>query len=82
MPFDDSLSTLPPERQQAVRAFLNSSLADCPACGRPVTPVSPRRLGDRGLEHLDCSAADQPAVEPVEPVSAAVEARARRSDWG
>lgn len=70
------------DRRDAVRAWLEGSLKDCAACGFPVRPVDPRKTGKEGLQHLDCSKAPMEVAEAGEPVSAAVAARARRSDWG
>lgn len=81
MDLDPIAAAFGEERRSAVASWLQESLTDCASCGKPVTRISPRRASGNGLEHMDCSSA---VVEtaPDEPVSAAVAARARRSDWG
>jgi hypothetical protein len=77
------LAPIEPVRREAVRAWLSTGIGGCHDCGRPVRPIDPRKTGKDGLVHLDCRAGGQhPAESPAEVVSAAVEARGRRSDWG
>jgi hypothetical protein len=37
------LSTLRPDRAEAVRTWLGSSLNECRICGEPVRPIDPRK---------------------------------------
>jgi len=69
-------------RRDAIRAWLSTAIGTCHDCGRPVRPIDPRKTGTDGLVHLNCQASRQPPESSEEPVSPAVEARGRRSDWG
>jgi hypothetical protein len=83
MSFDHLLSHFDENRGAAIVTWLGSSLSDCHKCGNPVRPVDPRKSDNDGMTHLNCKASSQDAGPTTsEPVSAAVEARARRSDWG
>jgi hypothetical protein len=78
------IEQLPPDRRQAVLTWLTGTLGECPSCGSPVRRTHARSTGKSGWEHRDCRsvAAGDAVPAPAEPTSAAVEARARRSDWG
>lgn len=53
---DEFLEPLPPERGAAVKAWLDSSLGDCPVCTRPVRVIDSHRLLKSGIAHTDCAA--------------------------
>ena len=54
-PYEEQLSHLPPERRDAVRAFLAEVVAECPHCGATVTRTSSRGLdADGALGCLAC----------------------------
>lgn len=81
------LESLTPVRRDAVIAWLATEVGICGSCGSPVLVSQPRRLGKTGVEHSACEQAPSvteplAAAEPLEETSAAVAARARRSDWG
>lgn len=54
MTFEDQMAALPPERREAIAAWLQSSLGDCGYCGRPVTMTDKRRLEKDEPVHLEC----------------------------
>jgi excisionase family DNA binding protein len=49
------LSTLAPERQDAVIRMLAEALADCLRCEEPIRRCDPRHLVDSRLHHLHCA---------------------------
>lgn len=81
MSADAYLAVLPEHRRLAVATWLAESIGDCVACQQPVLRTDPHRTEKDGFAHLDCSAQAAPVVSE-EPVSKAVAANARRSDWG
>lgn len=83
MSIEDQLAEISPERRDAVAAWLVESVGQCTTCEGPVRRIDPRRAESAGFAHLSCPTAAPPALAADdEPVSAAVAARARRSDWG
>jgi hypothetical protein len=76
------LEVLEPARAASVEAWLATSVGDCGSCGNPVLIVHPRRTEkDGSFAHISCDSIAATLTD-AEPVSAAVEARGRRSDWG
>jgi len=58
----DLYDYLPPERAEATRTWLNTSLRDCCMCGAPVYPTDPRCLDPNApnpdtatVVHLSCT---------------------------
>lgn len=81
MALDDFLAPLPPNRQQAVKAWFAESLGTCPACDGPVLVGDPHELTKAGISHRSCPAAKQDApTEDDVPLN--VQANAARADWG
>ena len=77
------LDLLPADRREAVATWLATSIGDCTSCGRPVLLTQGRRAEKKGYAHMACDQVENDgAAGAKEPQSAAVEARARRSDWG
>lgn len=78
----DLYAALSEHRGEAVVAWLGESVAECPACTEPIRRTDPYHGTKDGLAHLDCPQLSREPQAAPEPVSAAVAARARRSDWG
>lgn len=53
---DPFLAPLPPDRGASVKAWLDSSLGDCPVCTKPVRVIDPHELLKAGLAHRGCAA--------------------------
>jgi hypothetical protein len=56
---DPFLAPLEAERGAAVKAWLDSSLGDCPACSQPVRVIDPHELGKAGITHRACATGAQ-----------------------
>jgi hypothetical protein len=57
---DDFLSPLPPGRGASVKAWLESSLGDCPVCTAPVRVIDPHDLIKAGIAHRACATTSDP----------------------
>jgi hypothetical protein len=83
MDVEMSLGELPDGRRAAVLQWLRESVGTCANCGAPVTRTHARQAGQMGFVHVSCVDAKTPLEgRDAAPESAAVVARARRSDWG
>ncbi|UTI65884.1 hypothetical protein NBH00_06635 [Paraconexibacter antarcticus] len=76
------LAALPEHRREAVVRWLSSEIGACAECSEPVLITQPHRAGKDGFEHITCNQAVTVEEPEPEEISPAVEARARRSDWG
>ena len=81
MDLDEFLRPLAPDRREAVKAWLASSLGDCVSCGAPVLVSQGHETRDKGFAHRSCPDASAETADES-PLPANVVANAARSDWG